>query len=151
MGTDEVKTGIVKIKGREVLDSRGRPTVEAEVWLEDGSRGTAMAPSGASWGKAEAWELRDGDLNRYDGQGVLQAVENVNHPIASALQGLKAEDQFQIDQIMRELDGTDEKKNLGGNAMIAVSLAVLFRKRLACSSSLRSCSHIPGFQCPKRI
>ncbi|MCS5585118.1 MAG: phosphopyruvate hydratase, partial [Pseudomonadales bacterium] len=119
-----MKTGIVKVTGREILDSRGRPTVEAEVWLEDGSRGTAMAPSGASCGTAEAWELRDGDLNRYDGQGVLQAVENVNHRISRVLQGQEAANQFQIDQLMRELDGTDQKENLGGNAMIAVSLAV---------------------------
>ncbi|MBD5231976.1 MAG: phosphopyruvate hydratase [Bacteroidales bacterium] len=115
---------IEKIIGREVLDSRGNPTVEVDVILESGARGRAAVPSGASTGVNEALELRDGDKNRYMGKGVLKAVENVNGPIAEALVGMPALDQIAIDEKMIELDGTDTKSNLGANAILGVSLAV---------------------------
>ncbi|MCS5631918.1 MAG: phosphopyruvate hydratase, partial [Pirellulaceae bacterium] len=114
---------ITRVVGREVLDSRGRPTVEAEVHIASGVVGRAIAPSGASTGAAEALELRDGDASRYGGLGVLQAVENVNGLIDAALCGLDATDQKIVDGQMLELDGTEQKCNLGGNAMIAVSQA----------------------------
>ena len=110
--------------GREVLDSRGNPTVEVDVILESGVMGRASVPSGASTGVNEALELRDGDKNRYMGKGVLKAVENVNGPIANALVGMSALDQITIDRTMLELDGTDTKSNLGANAILGVSLAV---------------------------
>jgi enolase len=116
-------TKIANIKGREVLDSRGNPTVEADVILEDGTIGTACAPSGASTGSREALELRDGDASRYLGKGVLKAVDAVNTKIRSALLGKDAADQRGLDQIMLDLDGTENKANLGANAILAVSLA----------------------------
>ncbi|MDL0432522.1 phosphopyruvate hydratase [Marinobacter sp. TBZ242] len=116
-------TKIANIKGREVLDSRGNPTVEADVILEDGTIGSACAPSGASTGSREALELRDKDANRYLGKGVLKAVEAVNTKIRDALIGKDAADQRALDNIMLELDGTENKANLGANAILAVSLA----------------------------
>ncbi len=115
---------IEKITGREVLDSRGNPTVEVDVVLESGARGRAAVPSGASTGVNEALELRDGDKSRYMGKGVLKAVANVNGPIAKALIGMNALDQVSIDKKMLELDGTPTKSNLGANAILGVSLAV---------------------------
>lgn len=114
---------IVDIKGREVLDSRGNPTVEADVILEGGILGTACAPSGASTGSREALELRDGDKSRYLGKGVLKAVGAVNGVIRDALLGMDATDQRALDNKMLELDGTENKSNLGANAILAVSLA----------------------------
>lgn len=115
---------IEKIVGREVLDSRGNPTVEVDVTLESGAFGRAAVPSGASTGINEALELRDGDKNRYMGKGVLKAVANVNGPIADALVGMSALDQIAIDEKMIALDGTETKSNLGANAILGVSLAV---------------------------
>jgi len=114
---------IEKIIGREILDSRGNPTVEAEVILEDGTIGRAAVPSGASTGENEAVELRDGDSARYLGKGVRKAVENINDKIAHEIEGLSVLDQTLIDQIMIELDGTENKSNLGANAILAVSMA----------------------------
>ena len=115
---------IVDVMGREILDSRGNPTVEVEVTLDDGTVGRAAVPSGASTGMYEACELRDGDKSRYLCKGVEKAVENVNGEIAEALVGLNALDQVSIDNIMIELDGTPNKSRLGANAMLGVSLAV---------------------------
>jgi len=117
-------TMIEAITAREVLDSRGNPTVEVEVLLESGALGRAMVPSGASTGEHEALELRDGDKARYLGKGVLKAVENVNEEIAPELLGLDATEQTTIDQIMLDLDGTPTKSKLGANAILGVSLAV---------------------------
>ncbi len=114
---------IEQIVGREILDSRGNPTVEAEVLLGDGEIGRAAVPSGASTGEHEAVELRDGDKKRYLGKGVLKAVRNVNEIIAPALEGFDALDQFEVDQALLELDGTKTKSKLGANALLAVSLA----------------------------
>ncbi len=114
---------IVKVLGREIIDSRGNPTVEAEVHLEGGFVGMAAAPSGASTGSREALELRDGDKSRFLGKGVLKAVNAVNGPLAQALEGKDATNQAEIDQIMIDLDGTDNKSNFGANAILAVSLA----------------------------
>ncbi|WP_429173047.1 phosphopyruvate hydratase [Aeromonas salmonicida] len=114
---------IVKVIGREIIDSRGNPTVEAEVYLEGGFVGMAAAPSGASTGSREALELRDGDKSRFLGKGVLKALEAVNGPIAQALLGKDAKDQAAIDQIMIDLDGTENKSKFGANAILAVSLA----------------------------
>ena len=116
-------TVIVEVHGREVLDSRGNPTVEAEVYLSSGVVGRAIVPSGASTGEHEAVELRDGDKSRYLGKGVLKAVDNVNTEIADALEEMDASDQRLLDQTMIELDGTDNKGRLGANAMLAVSMA----------------------------
>lgn len=115
---------IKAIRAREILDSRGNPTIEADVELASGAAGRAAAPSGASTGTREALELRDGDLDRYLGKGVTQAVQNVNGDIASALVGADASDQRAIDNALLELDGTDNKSRLGANATLAVSLAV---------------------------
>ncbi len=115
---------IAEVVGREVLDSRGNPTVEVDVRLEDGSIGRAIVPSGASTGAHEAVELRDGDKGRYGGKGVRKAVENVNKTIAEELVGLSALDQVGIDQILRELDGSPNKGRLGANAILGTSLAV---------------------------
>ncbi len=115
---------IVYLKGREVLDSRGNPTVEAEVILESGASGRAIVPSGASTGAHEAVELRDGDKKRYGGKGVLKAVANVNETLAEELLGFDALDQVAIDEYMIELDGTENKGRLGANAILSVSLAV---------------------------
>ncbi|WLT01788.1 phosphopyruvate hydratase [Snodgrassella alvi] len=117
-------SAIIDIFAREILDSRGNPTVECDVLLESGVMGRAAVPSGASTGEKEALELRDGDKQRYLGKGVLQAVENVNNEIAQALIGIDASEQSYIDQIMIDLDGTDNKGRLGANATLAVSLAV---------------------------
>ena len=115
---------IVNVHGREVLDSRGNPTVEVEVLLEDGTKGRAIVPSGASTGESEALELRDGDKARYCGKGTLKAVENVNTKLAEVVIALDAYDQVAVDRAMLEADGTPFKKNLGANAILGVSLAV---------------------------
>lgn len=114
---------IVKVLAREIIDSRGNPTVEAEVHLEGGFVGLAAAPSGASTGSREALELRDGDKSRFMGKGVLKAISAVNGPIAEALLGKDAKDQAAIDKVMIDLDGTENKSNFGANAILAVSLA----------------------------
>src|SRR6201989_1285884 len=114
---------IVKVVGREILDSRGNPTVEAEVPLADGTIGRAGVPSGASTGEHEAVELRDGDKKKYLGKGVLKAVENVNTKIAPELIGMDAREQEELDQLMIELDGTPKKGKLGANAILGVSMA----------------------------
>jgi enolase len=117
-------TAIVDIIAREILDSRGNPTVEVDVVLEDGSMGRAAVPSGASTGAHEAVELRDGDKSRYGGKGVLKAVESVNRDIFDAISGFEAEEQVKIDETMIALDGTPNKSQLGANAILGVSLAV---------------------------
>ena len=114
---------IENIRGRQIFDSRGNPTVEVDVTLVDGSMGRAAVPSGASTGAHEAWELRDGDKTMYMGKGVLQAVDNINSQIADAMIGADAMDQRGVDQLLREIDGTPNKKNLGANAILGVSLA----------------------------
>src|SRR4026208_1261756 len=115
-------SSIVDIHARQILDSRGNPTVEVDVTLDDGSMGRAAVPSGASTGVHEAWELRDGDKAVYLGKGVTQAIRNVDSTIADALTGWDALDQMGIDQRLIELDGSDNKKNLGANAILGVSL-----------------------------
>jgi enolase len=120
----ETMSEIVDIYAREILDSRGNPTVEVEVYLESGVMGRAAVPSGASTGKREALELRDGDQSRYLGKGVLKAVTNVNEVIADVLIGWEASDQTGIDHKLLDMDGTDFKSNLGANALLGVSLAV---------------------------
>ena len=114
---------ILKVHGREGLDSRGNPTVEVEVTLDDGSFGRAIVPSGASTGESEALELRDGDKKRYLGKGTSKAVANVNEVLAPAVIGLEATDQVLVDETMLKLDGTPFKKNLGANAILGVSMA----------------------------
>ncbi len=116
-------TDIVGVFGREILDSRGNPTIEVEIELEDGAVGRAAVPSGASTGEYEAYELRDGDKNRYLGKGVLKAIENLSREIAPALLGLDALDQGDIDRTLIALDGTDNKKRLGANAILGCSMA----------------------------
>ena len=118
------RTSISRIHAREILDSRGNPTIEVDVHLESGALGRAAIPSGASTGEHEAWELRDGNKNRFGGKGVKKAVANVNEKIAPALKGWDALDQAKIDQKLIELDGTPNKNNLGANALLGVSLAV---------------------------
>src|SRR5438046_8261202 len=130
------ETSIHNIIGREILDSRGNPTIEVDVRLEDGALGRAAVPSGASTGEHEALELRDGDKRRYGGKGVKKAVANVNDKIAPALKGCDACDQRQIDNKLIELDGTVNKKNLGANAMLGVSLAVAHAAAAANNVSL---------------
>jgi len=120
-----VSTTIKQVHAREILDSRGNPTVEVEVWLEGGAWGRAAVPSGASTGVHEALELRDGEPRRYGGKGVRQAVEHVNLEIATAIQGRNALDQAQVDQAMLDLDGTPNKRRFGANAILGVSLAVV--------------------------
>src|SRR3989339_545166 len=115
---------IKKVWAREILDSRGNPTVEVDVALDSGILGRAAVPSGASTGENEALELRDGDKKRYCGKGVLKAVENVNEKIFPEIEGMDVLDQIGIDNAMIELDGTKTKKNLGANAILGVSLAV---------------------------
>jgi enolase len=117
-------TRITQIHAREILDSRGNPTIEVDVRLEDGALGRAAVPSGASTGEHEAWELRDGDKNRFGGKGVRKAVANVNERIAPALKGWDAREQAKIDNELITLDGTPNKRNLGANAVLGVSLAV---------------------------
>jgi len=118
------RTSISRIHAREILDSRGNPTIEVDVRLEGGVLGRAAVPSGASTGEHEAWELRDGDKSRFSGKGVRKAVANVNHKIAPVLKGWDARDQAKIDNKLIELDGTPNKKNLGANALLGVSLAI---------------------------
>src|SRR6202162_6361295 len=126
-------TAIVDIIGREILDSRGNPTVEVDVVLEDGTVGRAAVPSGASTGEHEAVELPDDEKKRWVGKGVSKAVENVNTKIAPELIGLDPRDQEAIDQLMIELDGTPNKSKLGANAMLGVSLAVAKAAAEGCS------------------
>ena len=114
---------IEKVIGREIIDSRGNPTVEAEVWLADGTIGRGAAPSGASTGEFEALELRDGDKGRYLGKGVTKAVENINTVIADAVVGMDASDIYAVDAAMLKADGTKDKSNLGANAILGASLA----------------------------
>ncbi|MEM9211390.1 MAG: phosphopyruvate hydratase, partial [Pseudomonadota bacterium] len=116
-------TSIIDIHAREILDSRGNPTVEVDVTLEDGSMGRAAVPSGASTGAYEAVELRDGDAGRFHGKGVMRAIDAVNGEIASALVEADATQQTEIDELMCELDGTENKSRLGANAILGVSLA----------------------------
>ncbi len=116
-------SAISSIKALEVIDSRGNPTVWAEVTTASGTKGVAAVPSGASTGEREAIELRDGDAKRFGGKGVLKAVGNVNGPIAKALNGMEITAQAEIDNAMIQLDGTDNKATLGANAMLAVSMA----------------------------
>src|SRR6266704_4732913 len=118
------ETSIKTIRAREILDSRGNPTIEVDVRLESGALGRAAVPSGASTGEHEAWELRDGDKKRFGGKGVTRAVINVNEKIAPAIKGRDARNQAKIDNQLIELDGTSNKKNLGANALLGVSLAV---------------------------
>lgn len=131
---------ISQVVGREILDSRGNPTVEADVYLECGAMGRAAAPSGASTGSREALELRDGDKARYLGKGVLNAVSAINDKIASAVVGQDANEQATVDQIMIDLDGTENKETLGANAILAVSLAVA--KAQAISAGIPLYAHI---------
>ncbi|RUO68742.1 phosphopyruvate hydratase [Idiomarina ramblicola] len=133
-------SNIVKVIGREIMDSRGNPTVEADVYLESGHMGRAAAPSGASTGSREALELRDGDKSRYLGKGVETAVSNINGAIAEALSGIDATNQDAVDNIMLKLDGTDNKEKLGANAILAVSLAVA--KAAALSKGIELYEHI---------
>ncbi|QXX73932.1 phosphopyruvate hydratase [Methylovirgula sp. HY1] len=137
-------TAIIDIAAREILDSRGNPTVEVDVTLEDGTLGRAAVPSGASTGAHEAAELRDGDKTRYGGKGVLTAVASVNRDIFDAVSGMDAEDQVAIDEIMIELDGTPNKSRLGANAILGVSLAVA--KAAAEASGLPLYRYIGGVQ-----
>ena len=127
---------ISDIRGREILDSRGNPTIEAEVILENGVTGRASVPSGASTGENEALELRDGDQHRYNGKGVSKAVENINSRIAPALRGRCVYDQRGLDRMMIELDGTPTKRNLGANAILGVSLAIARAAAKACGMPL---------------
>jgi len=135
-------TAIIDIVAREILDSRGNPTVEVDVTLEDGSQGRAAVPSGASTGAHEAVELRDGDKSRYGGKGVLKAVEAVNRDIFDAISGFEAEDQVKIDETLIALDGTKNKAKLGANAILGVSLAVA--KAAADASGLPLYRYIGG-------
>jgi enolase len=114
---------IEKVYGREIIDSRGNPTVEAEVTLADGTVGRATSPSGASTGEFEALELRDNDPKKFGGKGVSKAVEHVNNEIAKAVIGADARDTYHVDKLMIEADGTEDKSNFGANAILAVSLA----------------------------
>lgn len=129
-------TSIVDIMAREVLDSRGNPTIECDVLLENGILGRAIVPSGASTGKKEAVELRDNDKKRFLGKGILKAVNNVNYKISDAIIGLDAQEQNTIDQIMLELDNTNDKSNLGANAILSVSIAVAKAAAIDCGLPL---------------
>ena len=133
---------IAEIKGREILDSRGNPTVEVDVILESGIMGRASVPSGASTGEHEALELRDGDKTRYGGKGVLKAVENINTLIAPALKGMDSMDQCGIDKAMLDLDGTPTKSKLGANAN--------FGRIPGCGKSCRQLSGYPSLQIHRR-
>ena len=137
-----MSTSIVDIRAREVLDSRGNPTVEVDVRLEGGAMGRAIVPSGASTGAHETLELRDGDKKRYGGKGVLKAVAAVNGEIFDALSGLDARDQVKLDRTMIELDGTDNKSRLGGNAILGTSLAAA--KAAAAASDAPLYRHVGG-------
>ena len=127
---------ISNIRGREILDSRGNPTIEAEVTLENGVTGRASVPSGASTGENEAVELRDGDKRRYGGKGVSKAVDNINDRIAPVLHGCNVYEQRNLDRLMLELDGTPTKRNLGANAILGVSLAIARAAAKACGMPL---------------
>jgi enolase len=129
-------SAIVDIRAREILDSRGNPTVEVDVELESGATGRAAVPSGASTGAHEAVELRDGDKKRYGGKGVLKAVGAVNGEIMDLLSGLEAHDQIKIDRAMIELDGTPNKGRVGANAILGVSLAVAKAAAMECDLPL---------------
>lgn len=135
-------SGIIDVLGREVLDSRGNPTVEVEVTLDDGSTGSVIVPSGASTGAFEAIELRDGDEKRYLGKGVLQAVENVNEELADAVIGLDGSNQRLVDGILLEVDGTDNKGAMGANAILGISLATA--RAAAESTELTLYSYLGG-------
>jgi len=135
-------TQIIDVIAREILDSRGNPTVEVEVFLESGFMGRAAVPSGASTGEHEAIELRDGDPKRYLGKGVLKAVDNVNDIIAEEIIGMDASDQRYLDNTLIELDGTENKSKLGANAMLGVSLAAA--KAAADASGLPLYNYIGG-------
>lgn len=137
-----MSTTIVDVLAREIMDSRGNPTVEVDVLLEDGTMGRAAVPSGASTGAYEAVELRDGDKSRYQGKGVLKAVENVNEIITPEIIGMDALDQIGIDQVMLELDGTPNKAKLGANAILGVSMAVA--KAAAAVSGLTLYQYLGG-------
>ena len=119
-------TYIDYVHAREVLDSRGKPTIEVEVYTEDGDIGRAIVPSGASTGAFEALELRDNDEKRFNGNGVLKAIKNVNDDIADEICGLNVFEQANIDEVMIELDGTEDKSSLGANAILGVSMAIIF-------------------------
>ena len=136
-------TMIVGIHAREILDSRGNPTVEVDVYLESGAMGTAAVPSGASTGEHEAVELRDGDKERFLGKGVLKAVQNVNDIIAEELVGMDAVDQVEIDRLMLQLDGSDNKSKLGANAILGVSMATA--KAVAEALALPLYQYLGGF------
>ena len=136
----EKNTNIKHIHARQILDSRGNPTVEADVILESGHAGRAAVPSGASTGAGEALELRDGDKDRFGGKGVLKAVWNVNNKISDVLVGNDAANQEQIDRLMCDLDGTENKSKLGANAILAVSLATA--KAVAHAKSMRFYEYI---------
>lgn len=138
---------IVRAGAREILDSRGNPTVEASVYLSDGTVGVASVPSGASTGKYEALELRDGDKKRYGGKGVLRAVDNVRKVISPALTGIDAYDQYAIDTAMIALDGTEDKSSLGANATLAVSLAAA--RAAACSQNMPLYRYLGGARVSK--
>ncbi len=135
-------TAITHIHAREIVDSRGNPTVEVDIELEDGAFGRAAVPSGASTGSLEALELRDNDKKRYKGKGVKKAVANVNNDINDALLGMDATNQVKIDQVLLDLDGTDNKSKLGANSILGVSLAVA--KAAAASSNLPLFRYVGG-------
>ena len=135
-------TAIVEVLAREILDSRGNPTVEADVLVESGAMGRAAVPSGASTGSREAIELRDGDAQRFFGKGVQKAVEHVNTEICEAILGLDVSEQAHIDQVLIDLDGTENKGRLGANAILAVSCAVA--KAAAEESSLPLYRYLGG-------
>lgn len=143
-GESDMPTSIRKVRAREILDSRGNPTVEAEVTLGDGAWGRAAVPSGASTGVYEALELRDGEKGRYLGKGVLRAVEHINKDIAEAIAGLDALDQAGVDRAMLTLDGTENKSKLGANAILGVSLAVA--RAAAASGGLPLYRYLGGAQ-----
>ena len=142
-GEPMASTSIIHIHAREILDSRGNPTVEADVRVESGAVGRAAVPSGASTGEHEALELRDGDKNRFGGKSVRKAVANVNTKIAPILKELDARDQTSIDEKLIEIDGTATKKNLGANATLAVSLAVA--RAAAAAENLPLFRYLGGF------
>ncbi|HEY7679710.1 MAG TPA: hypothetical protein VIC04_04265, partial [Terriglobia bacterium] len=142
--TEQSETRIEWVEGREVLDSRGNPTVEAEVMLESGVVGWAAVPSGASTGEHEAVELRDGDPARYLGKGVLRAVENITSVIEPALKGQDAAEQAELDRLLIELDGTPNKSRLGANAILAVSMAMA--RAVADTLDLPLYSYLGGVQ-----
>jgi len=135
------------VHAREVLDSRGNPTVEVEVMTEEGDIGRAIVPSGASTGKFEALELRDGDKNRYNGKGVIRAVNNINNCIAPEIEGINVLEQQEIDEVMINLDGTENKSKLGANALLAVSLAVA--KAASCNLQIPLYEYLGGISSKK--